>query len=515
MAWYNASWSHRAEVEIDAAYVDEAVPVIPVYLSGFDSTWHTAVQADGDDIRVTQSDGTTLLDYYLVSYDSGTDTGLIMVNVDGYISASVNVTLYVYVGNSGASAGSTTDTFTGTGYVGVYFPGESTSDASGGSRNLTAVNAPTTTAVAAYEIDAATYNGSDEYHGYDGTQGVTAWPMSLELLLAPGSTSLQYVSALTVYASSDNIFGLYTNSGGLTAAVLGNGGSAASATQNSAVSNGTWAYVMASRDATSGTSYARAPSGAASNATTINAYGTADRFTIGALRYSSSTILYYTGSVAFAALSSVARSADYYATMLDAWNTSAFRTYGATEAQPSGDTGWLEFTAAATSAGGGATNWTSASNALTSLATAATCNLADGDITYQLNLTNAATAITGLLDEISKIEIELIATGEDGGSQELVDENIKLIVGGSVTGNDKSDLVSWTDASQVTKTYTWSPSLGDSMPTPAQVDSTTFGVSLQFYSQGGATALMSVYRARVRIYSRVAGAKSGFFGLLQ
>lgn len=336
---YDSAWTHVATVTLDATYIDEAPVVVPVFLSGFDSTWWANVQADGDDIRVTEDDDTTERDYYLVSIDTGTPQGCIVVNVDGYASASVDKDLRVFAGNSGASAASTTSTFTGTGYVGVYFPGESVNDATTGGRNLTAYNTPTTTAVAALEIDAATYNGSDEYHGYDGTQGVSAWPMSLELIIAPGSTGLQYVSALTVYTSSDNIFGIYTNSGGITGAVLGNGGSAASATRTSAVTNGVWGYHVVTRNATGGTSYIHTAAGSASNATSVNAFGTADRFTVGALRYASSTILYYTGSVAVAALSDEVRSADYDATMRDAWFTAGFRTYGATEANSGGATG--------------------------------------------------------------------------------------------------------------------------------------------------------------------------------
>lgn len=514
-AWYNASWSHRAEVEIDATYVDEAVPVIPVFLGALDSTWHTAVQADADDIIVTQSDGTTELDYYLVNYDAGSDIGCIMVNVDGYISTSNNVSIYVYAGNSGASAASTTSTFTSTGYVGVYFPGKSTNDATTGGRNLTAVNTPGTAAVAALEFDAATYDGSSSHHVYEGTPAVTAVPLTMETIAAPDTTTSgqRFIFSISNSASSTNYVAPYQSGTTAGMEIVGNFGSISRSTISTTLSASTYEYVSGTRNATSGTTWVYDNATSASNATAINALSGVNRTTIGGLNFSGGFAVKYDGAVAYAAISDEVRSADYVATMYDAWFTSAFRTYGATEAQPSGDTGYLEFTAAATSAGGGSTNWTSASNALTSLATAATADIPDGGLSYQLNLTDASAALTGLLDEITQIDIELIATGEDAGSEELVDANIQLIIGGSLSGNNKADLVSWTDTSQVTKTYTWKPANGDTMPTPAQVDASNFGISLQFYSQGGATALMSVYRARVRIYSQTPVPGSGFFQL--
>lgn len=335
---FDPAWTHVATVTLNAAYQDEAPVVVPVFLGGFDSTWHANAQADGDDIRVTEDDDTTERDYYLVAYDAGADTGCIIVNVDGYASASVDKDLRIFIGNSGASAGSdAAATFAG--YAAYYLPGMSTSNlANPGTYDLTAYNTPGTEASAFEGLTAATYNGTDEYHQYSGAI-TSAWPMSIGMLLKPSSTALQYAGVLTVYTSSDNIFGIYTNSGGATGAVLGNGGSAASATQNSAVSNGTTDLLMVTRNATSGTSYIRDNSGSASNATTVNAFGSADRLTIGALAYASSTLLYFSGSVSQLEYSTSARSADYFTTMYDAWFTAGFRTYGATEANSGGATG--------------------------------------------------------------------------------------------------------------------------------------------------------------------------------
>lgn len=74
--------------------------------TGFTVYVGTKCESDYDDIRFTKADGTTLLDYWIESADS--NTALIWVEVDT-IAASGNTTIYLYYGNSGASAVSNGD----------------------------------------------------------------------------------------------------------------------------------------------------------------------------------------------------------------------------------------------------------------------------------------------------------------------------------------------------------------------------------------------------------------------
>lgn len=336
--WFDTDWTHCGSVTIESDYVDESIPVTPIYLSGFDSTWWANVQADGDDIRVTEDDYVTERSYYLVNISSGSSIGLIMVNTDGYVDAAVDKTLKVFVGNAAATTGSTTSTFTGTGYVGMYFPGESTADASGGGRTLTAVNSPGTAAAAAYEVDAATYDGSTSYHKYDGTLAPTTFPIGLELLsysndngdgaahFALGDADAAAITYLYQSASSINVIPRFGTVG-------------IASTNGASKATGVWRYIAGTRDSeTSGTSIAYVDGSAMSTTVTTDATArTLERLAIGAMRYgASATGFYFNGNVAFAAISDALRSADYIATMQDAWHTSAFRTYGATEDQPVG-----------------------------------------------------------------------------------------------------------------------------------------------------------------------------------
>ena len=63
---------------------------------------------DGSDIRFTDSDGTTLLSYWIEAYDSSGQTATIWVKVPS-IPTSSTKTIYLYYGNAGATSASNGD----------------------------------------------------------------------------------------------------------------------------------------------------------------------------------------------------------------------------------------------------------------------------------------------------------------------------------------------------------------------------------------------------------------------
>jgi len=75
--------------------------------SGSDMYLDGNVQSDFDDIRFTEDDGTTMLDYWVESVSSGVATVWIDVNS---LQASGNTKIYVYYGNSGADSQSNAET---------------------------------------------------------------------------------------------------------------------------------------------------------------------------------------------------------------------------------------------------------------------------------------------------------------------------------------------------------------------------------------------------------------------
>ncbi len=106
MAWYNASWSHRAKITSQSAQVDSAYP----YCLAIDLNAHFAsetafwgnLQSTGADVRVTKADETTEVARGVRNVDTSGETGVVYVYHED-ISASSNIDLYLYWGNSGAS----------------------------------------------------------------------------------------------------------------------------------------------------------------------------------------------------------------------------------------------------------------------------------------------------------------------------------------------------------------------------------------------------------------------------
>jgi hypothetical protein len=174
--------THYVDIEIDATKVDEAIPVIPVFLSPGDTTfWSTVTGAN--DVVFYDETGSTALDFYRVAFtDSGTTgTGLFLVNVDGIISASTNETIRVYFGDGSATDQSDgAATFTGTSIAAFYLPGMTTTDITGNGYNLTAVNTPGTAASDIEGVTAATYaSASSQYH-YVNSSVISGFPFSIE-----------------------------------------------------------------------------------------------------------------------------------------------------------------------------------------------------------------------------------------------------------------------------------------------------------------------------------------------
>lgn len=454
-----------------ATAVDEAVPLFVVYLSDLPADFHTAMttasDTDGKTIRVSTSDGATQIACYPVGVNTGTDTGALFVKGTG-MSASADVDYRIYVGNSALSMPAASDTYGRNAvfadYAGFYLPGVTLTDLTGNGRDLTAVNSPGTTA--AYEgIDAATYNGSNQYHKYEGTAAVTNWPVTLEgLFYSTVDTANDIWFALADSVDTDPLGVLRTQGASagdyLTAYFRGTTGSlSAPATSTGFVIN-TWHYGAASRDANTGTStvyIGGASSG--TSATTITA-PSFDRTAIGAL-FRSSAADYFTGNVAAAYLSSSARSADYVATMHDVWAGTVYSAgaWTANDTCSDGSTGWLLFQTSANVAGGD-TAWTNTTNALDDDGDYASVTLSNEDMSDYLTLTNPAgvdipadATITAVHFRVKRQDV----------SNDVRDFDIKAVKASSRVGNNLAVVGNW-PATAATQDYggtllgtTWTP----------------------------------------------------------
>ena len=104
MGWYNASWKFRKKINVDYTKVGASLTDFQVYvnLADLGTNFFAHANADGSDIRITQSDGTTEQCIEVVSYSSA-GTGALFFKGSS-LSSTVNTAFYIYYGNSGASA---------------------------------------------------------------------------------------------------------------------------------------------------------------------------------------------------------------------------------------------------------------------------------------------------------------------------------------------------------------------------------------------------------------------------
>jgi Ca2+-binding RTX toxin-like protein len=118
-AWYDASWTHKQIISINADSLSSDLTDFTLRVSGDDfgdDFWNT-VQADGRDILITDSAGTTLYATELVNFDVASRSMDLYVGV-GHVSSENNTSYNVYYGNSTATL--TTSSAWGDDYAGVW-----------------------------------------------------------------------------------------------------------------------------------------------------------------------------------------------------------------------------------------------------------------------------------------------------------------------------------------------------------------------------------------------------------
>jgi len=103
--WYNTQWIYRKKLTIDNSAISENLINFPVLVHLNDTTidW-THLQNDGTDIRFTDSDGETLLNYEIETWND-TNDAWIWVNIPQIDAGSITDSFYMYYNNSGASDG--------------------------------------------------------------------------------------------------------------------------------------------------------------------------------------------------------------------------------------------------------------------------------------------------------------------------------------------------------------------------------------------------------------------------
>ena len=100
-AWYNASWLYRQKITIQSSQVEANLNDFPVFIEYTDPDLTDAKSA-GEDFRITTSDGTTEIPIEVEDFND--TTGYVALFTKVNVQSGSDVDLYLYYGNSGASA---------------------------------------------------------------------------------------------------------------------------------------------------------------------------------------------------------------------------------------------------------------------------------------------------------------------------------------------------------------------------------------------------------------------------
>ena len=123
--WYNVSWGKRISLAVNNSLVPSTQTDFPVYvnLDDLPDAFFAAVQGDGDDIRVTSSDGITEVPFELVSINTVTKIG--ELHFKATLSSTSSAQYYIYYGNATTSGYAANATYGSrnvwtNNYAGVY-----------------------------------------------------------------------------------------------------------------------------------------------------------------------------------------------------------------------------------------------------------------------------------------------------------------------------------------------------------------------------------------------------------
>jgi len=142
-AWYNDSWLYRKELVFNNTASGTNLTDFPVMVKLTSANFNfSQAQSAGQDLRFTDSDGSTLLSYEIEKFDVSGSEAIIWVKVPQIDSASATDSIYVYWGNNAASDSQSADNTWNTNYKGVYHLKDSAAsttvtDSSGNTNTIT------------------------------------------------------------------------------------------------------------------------------------------------------------------------------------------------------------------------------------------------------------------------------------------------------------------------------------------------------------------------------------------
>lgn len=219
--WYNTGWKYRRKLTFDnttsnLGVTSEALTDFSVLLvltsSNID---YTSTQDSGQDLRFTDSDGTTLLSYEIEKWDEA-GTSYVWVKVPQIDINSSTDYIYMYYGNSGANDAQNADNTWDNNYVSVWHMDETSGTAisdSAGSNTGTKLSSADPQVISG-QIDGAQDFSADyisvaDSAGLDltGSMTLSGW-VTADTISTWGSILMKSTTG-----SWDNGYGIYYNSG--------------------------------------------------------------------------------------------------------------------------------------------------------------------------------------------------------------------------------------------------------------------------------------------------------------
>jgi len=136
-SWYNTSWAYRRKITFDNSAQAENLTNFPVLVKLSSSNInYSNTQDSGQDIRFTDSDGTTLLSYEIEKWDE-TGSSFVWVKVPQIDASSSTDSIYMYYGNSSATDAQAATSVWSNGYSHVYHLNNSTTNSADGNTTAT------------------------------------------------------------------------------------------------------------------------------------------------------------------------------------------------------------------------------------------------------------------------------------------------------------------------------------------------------------------------------------------
>jgi len=123
--WWDTDWQYRKMIRLDSSFLtvsNEYIDTFPILIN-VSAEISSLCQSDGDDLRFTAEDNSTILDHQLERPFDDSTYNIVFVNVTD-IYSDYDTTFMMYYGNAGATNGQSNHTFDNSKWLGVYFLNE-------------------------------------------------------------------------------------------------------------------------------------------------------------------------------------------------------------------------------------------------------------------------------------------------------------------------------------------------------------------------------------------------------